>query len=296
MSPRTPCVLVALLLGLLAGCEFFTPPPEPEPDPNLDGVLRCGDLEDLTGAQGGMGVQVELPSETGVEFLTDFLAPSHGARLASETDSEIVRYLEIWDPTRQLRSIPLRHQGNETLVLELLSGNGEPLSGTVEVLCSTPAEICFNLADDSGNGRVDCADFSCARESDCVQDQEDLETVELSCSDGLVALEPPEIGTIDDQRTLYTTHPGEDGEPAQEFWGGAELAIVGVEDDGMITLRFGGAGMVCSGQDLGESIACESPVYVEDGEEATFFTTQLPLWVEPLDARWTSLEAHLDCV
>jgi hypothetical protein len=298
---HTRSVLLLLLLFALgpaaAGCDFFVAPEPEPPDPNLDGVLACGDDEDVSGMWGGQNMRVEVANDTSVELRTNFASPAAFVRLATQTDTSLVRALEIWDPARDARVVSGYQGSGDSLILELLTTDGALISGTIGVRCEQPGEVCFNLADDDGDGRIDCADLSCARSIDCVSDQDDLEQVELDCGGDFVALTPPIVGSIDDQRTIYATSPGEDGEAVvHEFWGGAEIAITDVEDDGQITLRFDGEGMVCAGQDLGEVISCPDAVRVVPGEDYTFFTTQLPLWLEPLDASWPGLSARLDCV
>ena len=149
--------------------------------------------------------------------------------------------------------------------------------------------------DNDGDGRIDCADVTCARNLDCVADQEDLEQVELSCGDTLVPLDPPVLGNLDDQRTVYGSNPGEPGEPPHEFWGGGELVIVGAEADGQITLTFDSAGLACPGTDADQNVSCIDPVRVEPGSDYVFDTAALPLWLEPLDLGWAGLAARLDC-
>lgn len=291
-------ILAALLAWLpaLAGCDFFiTPEPEP-PDPSTDGVLRCGDTERLEGYFGGQALWVDIATDQGVELITGFSDPTHAGRLATSTDDDFSRSIEIWDPVRGVRVLTGRRGAGEELIFEMVAGGSAAVGGTVQVNCITPGEICFNLGDDDGNGRPDCADLGCARDTSCSTDQGDLEQVELECGGAIVPLDPPELSAIDDQRTIYTTHPGGLDQPAHEFWGGAELVIVDAEDDGEITMSFEGQGMVCPGADQGNLVSCTNPVYVEPGLDYTFFTTQLPLYVEPLTAVWPGLSTSLDCV
>ena len=286
---------VLALLPALAGCDVtLAPEPEP-PDPNTDGVLRCGDVERLEGRFGGQGMLVDIATDQGVELVLDFDDPTHAGRLATSIADDFSRSIEIWDSVQGVRVLTGRRGSGETLVFELVAAGGASVGGSVRVVCSTPGEICFNLGDDDGDGRADCADLGCARDTSCTTDQDDLEQVELDCGGAFVALTPSELSAIDDQRTIYTTHPGGDGQPAHEFWGGAELVITDAEDDGQITLRFDGEGMVCPGADQGNLVSCEAPVYVEPGQDYTWFTTQLPLYLEPLDAAWPGLSAALDC-
>ena len=294
--PRPTTPLLLLCLVVLAGCEFWiTPEPEP-PDPNIDGILRCGDVERLEGYYGGQALWVDIARDQGVELIIDFDDPGHTARLAVSSEDDFSRSIEIWDPARGVRVLTGRRGAGEELTFEMIAGGGAAVGGTVQVNCITPGEICFNLGDDDGNGRADCADLGCARYTGCSTNQGDLEQVTLSCGAAFVDLEPPEPSAIVDQRTIYTTHPGLDEEPAHEFWGGGELVIVDAEDDGQISLRFEGQGMVCPGADQGSLVSCTDPVYVEPGQDYTWFTTQLPLFLEPLDVTWPGLSVALDCV
>jgi len=290
--------LAALLAWLpaLSGCEFFIPPEPEPPDPNIDGVLRCGDTERLEGFYGGQSLWVDIATDQGVELIIGFDDVSHGSRLTTSSDEGLQRAIEIWDPARGVRVLTGRRASGEELTFDIIASGGAAVGGTVQVNCITPGEICFNLGDDDGNGRADCADLGCARDFGCYNDQADLEQAELECGGAMVALEPPELSAIDDQRTVYTTHPGGDDQPAHEFWGGGELVIVDAEDDGQITMRFEGRGMVCPGADQDNLVSCTNPAYVEPGQDYTFFTTQLPLFVEPLDPVWPGLSAALDCV
>jgi hypothetical protein len=277
------------------GCEFWiAPEPEP-PDPNADGVLRCGDVEILDGYAGGQALSVDIARDQGVELLTNFDDPAHGARLSTTSDTDSNTTLEIWDPVRGERLLTGRKGIGESLRFEMVVLGGGALGGTVEVVCITPGEVCYNLQDDDGDGRTDCADLGCARNEGCATDQQDLEQVSLDCGADLAPLTPPTLTAFDAQRTIYVTRPGQDGEPLHEFWGGAEIVITDAEDDGQITLRFEGEGLVCHGTDMTVVVDCDAPVYVQPGQDYTWFTTQLPLFLEPLEPSWPGVSAALDC-
>ena len=295
LASRTTAAALLPLLLLVAGCEFWFPPEPEPPDPNADGVLRCGDVEVLDGYAGGQALIVDVARDQGVELFPDYDDPSHGSRLAISSDTDLRRILEIWDPVSGRRVLAGRRGIGETLQFEMVTPGGEATSGTLEVACVTPGEVCSNLYDDDGDGWLDCADLGCARNPGCMTDQQNLEEITLSCSSGFVPLTPPELASLDDQRTIYATRPGQDGEPLHEFWGGAELVITGAEGSGEITLRFEGEGLVCHGTDLIEVVDCDAPVYVEPGQDYTWSTADLPLFLEPLDVAWPGLSADLDC-
>ena len=288
--------LIPILFVLpLLGCEFWiTPDPEPL-DPNQDALVECGDDEIVDGYPAGSGLRVEAARGVGVELLTDFDNEFDGARLAIQSGSQLRRVLEIWDPARDRRVIPATIASGDDLVLELIQPEGGPAAGVVSMRCADPGEVCFNLADDDGDGLVDCADVACARDPGCLDDQEDLEQVPLSCSDGVAPLDLPVLAAIDDQRTVYATSPGGGDQPPQEFWGGAEIVLQADGQEGTLTLQFDSAGLVCEGQPSPEVVLCVDPVRVEAGDELTIEFGARDVWLEPLGASWTGVRAGLDC-
>ncbi len=290
-----PAIASILFVLPLLGCEFWrTPEPEP-PDPNRDALLECGDDEIVDGYPAGSGLAVEAARGVGVELLTDFDNEFDGARLAIQSGSQLRRVLEVWDPARDRRVMPATVNEGDELVLELIQPEGGNAAGTVSMRCADPGELCFNLADDDGDGRTDCADLACARDPGCVDDQEDLEEVVATCTDGLESLTPPTLSTIDDQRTLYATSPGGGEQPPQEFWGGAELVLRAEGDIGSMTLQFDSAGLVCAGQPSPDVVLCIDPIRVEAGDEVTLDFGERDVWLEPLDLAWAGVRVGLDC-
>jgi len=283
-----------LIAAALAGCEFWNPP-DPADERNIDGVLQCGDTEVLTGYGSGKALPVDVSVGTGVELRLDLEDGTHTARLAVDAGGGIDRMLEIWDSLTGERLIAATRGGGEELTLELIATNTRLLEGTVSVTCEASGEVCFNLGDDDGDGAADCADVSCARSPACVDDQDDLETVTLPCGDVLVPLSPPALTSISDQRTIYATHPGGDDGPAQEFWGGAEVAIHEVEAAGTIEIVAGTDALVCAGIPDPAVVLCPDPIRLAAGETATISTDDLPLWLEPLGPQFETLSARLNC-
>ena len=289
LRPLLPLLALALAV---AGCEFWNPP---EPDLNVDGVLQCGDVEVLTGYGSGDTLPLNVATGTGVELRLDLVDGTHSARLAVDSGGGLVRMLEIWDSVSGDRLITATRGGGEELTLELIATNTRLLDGTVTVACATSGEVCFNLGDDDGDGVADCADISCARAPSCVEDQSDFSTVELECSDALVPLDVPVLSSIADQRTIYATHPGGEDGPAQEFWGGAEIAIHDVEAAGTLEIATQTDALVCPGIPDPEVVLCVDPVRLAAGESVTLSTDDLPLWLEPVGPQFDAVSARLDC-
>ncbi|MCP4869874.1 MAG: hypothetical protein GY898_14280 [Proteobacteria bacterium] len=284
-----PLILLALAV---AGCEFWNPP---EPDLNVDGILQCGDVEVLTEYGSGDSLPVEVGTGTGVELRLDLFDGTHSARLAVDSGGGLVRMLEIWDSVSGDRLITATKGSGEELTLELIATNTLLLDGTVSVTCVASGEVCFNLGDDDGDGDADCADISCARAASCVDDQDDFSTAELDCGDTLVPLDVPILSTISDQRTIYATSPGGEEGPAQEFWGGAEIAIHEVEAAGTIEIETQTEALVCPGIPSPEVVLCVEPVRLAAGESVTVSTDELPLWLEPVGPQFDAVSARLNC-
>jgi hypothetical protein len=285
---------LVLLIFATVGCEFWNPPDPPDLH-NEDGVLRCGDVEILTGYSSGQTLDVDIATGIGVELRLDLSDPSHSARLAVLSGGGLDRLLEIWDSVTGERLISGTRSIGEDLTLELIATNAQLLSGTVSVTCQSTGEVCFNLGDDDGDGAVDCADISCARSPGCVNGQEDLETVVLECSDTLQPLTPPVLSAISDQRTLYATSPGGDAGPAQEFWGGAEIAIYEAEAAGTIEIQTETDALVCAGLYDPQVVLCPTPIRLAAGESTLLSTDDLPLWLEPVGPRFEAISVRLDC-
>jgi len=277
----------------LCGCEFFSTPPESPPDPATDGILACGEDMSVDDLPPGSNIPLDVPIRTSVQVFVELDGPNTLGRLVTENDTSLGRVLPVWAPLLEQEILPGYRDTDNELRLELVgAGADELFFGNVFLECSSPGEVCFNLGDDDGDGAVDCADLHCARDPRCVGDQFDLDVRTLSCSADFQTLEPPELGPIDDQRTLYRRPGGQ----FEEFWGGAELMLGPVTTSGTVEVTFGEAGMVCvGGVDETTVIACGAALDVAAGETRTFPTSDLPLRLEPLAAAWSSLEARLVC-
>jgi len=279
-------------MALLGGCEFFIPPPEEPPDPATDGLLSCGETMSVDGLPAGSEIPLDLPLYSSVLVLMDFTDSQQIGRLRIESETTLQRALAVWDPVQQRTVIPGYRGSDEELRLELLGADPETgFSGSVSAECSDPGEVCFNLTDDDGDGAIDCADLHCARDVRCVEDQHDLDELVLSCGTDFEDLEPPELRSFDDPRTLYTTPGGE----RQEFWGGAELLLGAATGSGTVEVLFGEAGMACIGSAQDELVPCSAALDVTAGETRSFPTVDLPVRLEPLASAWLSLEARLVC-
>lgn len=298
--PKTAAALLPALLALLlgaSGCAFFVPPDEPPPPDDPTDPLSCGETRDVTGLSGADSIPLVVGLQTNYELIPNFEDPSLGMRLTIETDTAIERSLELWDSERDLRLIPGSHSSEAELTLELL-GTSSLFEGTIALECSQPDENCFNLTDDDGDGRVDCADLSCAWHPGCVEDQQDLEAIDLVCGDNPIEVTPT-VGSTDKQRTLYRIHPGGLDQPGLGFWGGAELVIRSVDPAAVnIEMTLGSAGLVCIGPDNedpdAESVECEDWATFEAGVVGAD-PTEMPIFLEPLGERWESLSISVDC-
>lgn len=284
-------VLLTISMCLLCGCDFFLTPPEPEPDPATDGILSCGELMSVDGLEAGSTIPIDVPQGTSVTVQVDLTDPVQIGRLRTESDSRLFRALPVWDPLLEQAIIPGFRGTGEQLTLELLGADSNGFSGSVSLQCTSPGEICFNLSDDDADSLVDCADIHCARDTNCSDDQHDLDERVLSCSDQLEQLDPPELRTFDDQRTLYT---GPDSE-WPEFWGGAELMLGASLTAGTIEISFAEEGMVCVGGTVDQITTCETMIEVGSGETHSFASEDLPLRLEPLGPAWIDLQARLVC-
>jgi hypothetical protein len=292
MAQGRPSVWVlAICISFICGCDFFLTPPEPEPDPLTDGILSCGELMDIEGLEAGSTIPIDVPQGTSVIVQVDLTDPVHIGRLRTESDTRLFRALPVWDPLLEQAILPGFRGTGEQLTLELLGADSNGFSGSVSLQCTSPGEICFNLTDDDSDSLVDCADIHCARDTSCSDDQHDLEERVLTCSDEFQQLDPPELRTFDDQRTLYTRPDSE----WPEFWGGAELLLGATLAAGTIELTFGEEGMVCVGGLVNQVTACETIIEVSSGETRAFPTEDLPLRLEPLGPTWIDLQARLVC-
>jgi hypothetical protein len=277
---------------VLCGCEFFIVSPEPPPDPATDGILACGEVMSVDGLPPGATIPLDVPIRTSVQVFLELQGAGSGGRLLIESDTSLERVLPVWDPVLGQAVLPAYRDTDEDLQLELIGATDGAFAGDVVLQCSSPGEVCFNLSDDDGDGAVDCADLHCARDPRCVEDQFDLDVRTLGCSADSETLEPPELGPIDDQRTLYRRP----GSSVEEFWGGAELMLGPVTTSGTVEITFGEAGMVCvGGIDEVTVISCAAVLAIAAGETRTFPTSDLPLRLEPLAATWSSLQARLVC-
>ncbi len=287
----TRVFLFTFLLGALSGCDFFLAPPEPEPDPATDGILSCGEQMSVDGLEAGSMIPVDAPQGASVEVFVELTDPIQLGRLRFESETSLYRSLPVWDPVLEHSVIPGFRGTGEELTLELIGADSEGFRGSVSLQCTSPGEVCFNLSDDDEDGLMDCSDIHCARDPGCSDDQDDLDERVLSCSDQPQQLEPPELRSFDDQRTLYLRPEAS----APEFWGGAELMLAATLESGTVELTFGEAGMVCVGGVPDQSVACDLAIDVTSGETRAFPTEDLPLRIEPLGPNWIDLRAQLVC-
>jgi hypothetical protein len=296
---------VAAAALALSGCPFFFPPEPEPPDPSTDGILACGESMDLGDSFGGDAVPLDVGGSGARSLLLvlDWDEPERmGARLRIEDGSGVERFLELWDGPTHRRVIPAFFPSGAEADLELIVDGGGATAGTATLSCSEgPAEQCGNLADDDGDGALDCADLHCARDAGCAEEQEDLETIELSCAaDGSdwTEIEPPVLGTLDDQRTLYSSYPGGEGEPAQEFRGGAEIVLAEWEASGTVHVEADEAGMLCAGLDAELTVFCEETATLGPDSAASVAVSEgdgRRVWLEPDAMAWVGIRARLDC-
>jgi len=282
--------LFALLLAL-PGCDFFGGPP----DPAEDGLLSCGEDQPLDALTSADALLIDAPAGTGLRIVTAFGDDALAAVLRIDGDDIADHIGEFWDPSTAETVLTGSLDAGQRGQIELFAPGGGAMSGSLRMTCSEP-EICWNLADDDGDGRLDCADPLCARVPDCVAAQEPLETETPACSAGFEPLQPPVLRAIDDQTTLYVTSPlGAGTEPSLSFWGGAELLIPSLPATATeATMQVGGAGMLCVGLPGPVAVSCERVVELAAGDEVTFGPDEVA-WFEPSAASWESLMIRVDC-
>jgi hypothetical protein len=288
--PLRPCLLFLLLLP---ACEGET---EEEVPPEEDGVIACGGTESLEGLTTGDTINVS--AEPGGSMVFDVAvgeADGHGLRLRAEASGSWRRVTEIWTPEGDRRVIPATAGAGESLSLEVIVPPDETLTGVVTLACADVPEVCFDLADNDGNGAVDCADLGCARDEDCAEDQEDFQIVEPECSDDFVEVEVDELDRLSDQRTLYETRPAGDGAPWQEFRGGGEIVLMPPLDPGSVTVEVGGTGVLCLGAADATGVVCRDLQTLADGDLVSLQPGELPGWFEPDTPNWTSFAVRVDC-
>jgi hypothetical protein len=301
MRDSTPksLLFLALLAVLLPGCDFFFGQQPDDDDPPPPASLECGGSFDVTNMASGELVPVTASSGTSIRISTHFASGFEDSAgiLVFDDGTYANNHGEFWDPTTGERVLTGSRRHDETAAVRLFVPGGGTTAGSLQMTCSSPGEECNNLWDDDGDELQDCADPDCARYDDCAGDQEDLEDVSFLCTgDESGELAVPLLDQFSDQRTLYLSRPGGEDQPAVEFWGGAELAILGGADDLIgVEVGFGSAGFVCSGIALSDAVECTQSWRVEAGETINFPANQLPLWLEPLDTAWTSLTATVDC-
>jgi len=285
------------LLTLLASCAFFGTPTVPVGPGTPPTELSCGDVWTVDGLTGADAVALNIANQTNFELVADFGNPTLSMRLSRDTGSALERSLLLWDPVGERVLIPGAQNSDDDLQIELL-GTSSIFSGTVSVDCSQPAESCFTLTDDDGDGDISCADLNCAWDSGCTEDQEIFTDLEVSCDDGALSLTTA-LATTDKQHTIYRTLPASESVAGLEFWGGAELMIREAAA-GVLAIEItpGSPGLICfpgSSQSLDvETLPCENS---EETTGASFIITpdQLPIILEPLAAGWSNLQIIPDC-
>lgn len=289
---HAPLALLFAVAAPLAGCDFFATPP---PDPAEDGLLSCDEDQPLGALSSSDSLRVDVDGSVGVRITTAFGDPDLAAVLRID-GSDVGEHLgEFWDPVAGETVLTGSFEPGLSGQIELYAPSGGAMSGSLRMECGDP-EVCWNLADDDGDGLVDCADPLCARVSDCEGAQEPLETETLSCNAGFQEIDVPVLRAIDDQRTLYETSPlGEGVQPVLSFWGGAEVMIPSLPAQAaQATVRVGGAGMLCVGTPVGIAVSCERVELLADGDEASFGPGEV-VWLEPEGPAWESLTVQVDC-
>ncbi|MBN95283.1 MAG: hypothetical protein CL928_14650 [Deltaproteobacteria bacterium] len=243
----------------------------------------------------GEQLELDVGIFTSVEVVADFDEGGPALRLVATSDTALRRGVEIWDPVRARRTLPGFRGSSEDLSLERIGGD-EVSEGTLTLECSEPGEMCFNVQDDDGDGAIDCADLHCARDTNCIDDQDDLAERVITCSEDYAPLDVPELDRLDSQRTLYATTEGTVEHPADEFRGGAEIVLLEAPGAASLSLRFGSAGLVCAAATPGEtSVHCQDTRRVQAGDVYETSVDALPIYLEPDDARWLGIEARGDC-
>jgi hypothetical protein len=289
---RLPPLPLCVALLALSGCDFFVPPP---PDPAEDGLLSCGETQPLGALTSADSLRVDVGPGVGVRIVTDFDDEGLAAVLRVDGPDVAARIGEFWDPVAEETVLTGSVEDGQVARVELFRPGGGFMNGALRMTCAD-AELCWNLADDDGDGAVDCADPLCARVPDCEEAQTPLETELPLCGATFVPVEPPVLRAIDDQQTLYDTSPlGDDVQPTVSFWGGAELQIPSLPGAAVsATVRVGGSGMLCVGQVEGVSVSCDRVQVLADGDEATFMAGEVA-WLEPAGPTWDSLAVRVDC-
>ena len=299
LSSYASLSLVGFLSSLvLGGCDFFGvayPPPDGLEEQL---VLRCGDRKTVDGLTGADSFWLDVSPQTDIDVRLLFDDPSLSARVTRIEDDRVVRALAVLTPDGASPMIwTARTDGSSELHLELL-GTSSRFVGEVELECSQPAEVCFNLADDDGDGLADCFDPNCAWEPSCLEDQAPFETVQPSCGEGDLVINTTPTAT-ESARNFYSSS-GSMGEPLL-FLGGAELAVTGLgEGVEFIELVAQQDGRVCllgEGTDLdsGNALACDD--WGDVGQTAvTLSPSEVPALIEPTaNSGWTDLQVLVHC-
>ncbi|MCO4770454.1 MAG: hypothetical protein KDA24_10535 [Deltaproteobacteria bacterium] len=281
--------LFAAVALLLTGCDFFATPPD------QDGLLSCDEEQPLSLLTSADDLDVDAGSEVGLRIVTAFGDPDMAAVLRIDGPDVADHIGEFWDPSVGQTMLTGTIEVGQSGSVELFRPGGGAMSGSLTLTCGAP-EVCWNLIDDDGDGRVDCADPLCARVPDCEDAQEPLETETPLCSTDFVPLDVPVLRAIDDQRTLYETSPlGAGVQPTLAFWGGAEVMIPSLPPTAIRAIvRVGGGGMLCEGTPDGPAVSCDRVVDLADGDEVEFMPSDV-VWLEPVAAAWESLEVHVIC-
>ena len=281
--------LLVLALLALPGCEFWQEPP---PDPALDGLLSCDEEQPLDGLVSGDSFAIDPDTAMGLVIATRFTDPDAAAILRIDAGDVRQDLGEWWDPVAGATRLSGSVESGMTAVVDLFAADGVDLGGSLVLTC--PAlETCWNLGDDNGDGLIDCADPQCARFPGCVTDQDDLETLTSPACDTWIAIDPPTIGPLDDQRTLYSTFPLGQVQPVESWWSGAEVRVP-LSGVTTISARADTDGLLCVGEASGETVLC-SEVALLEGAEVTVNATGTSAWLEPLGASWSGLEVFLAC-
>ena len=283
-----PCTAL-LALGALLGCEFFVTSP---PDPALDGVLACGESEPLAGLTDTDSMPVDAEGQVGLHITTDFDDADVAGVLEVRGDDGPRNIAELWDPESGGTMLATTLEPGEEARVVLSVAAGGVIAGTLRMSCPA-AEVCYNLDDDNGDGRLDCGDPLCARTPDCVTEQATLATAAVSCGTTYVPVEAPVLRAFDDQRTLYTNFPLGESLPFESFWRGAELALTSPEGS-MVTVRSSSGGLVCPGTVSGDTVFCDGGAVLASGDEVTV-PGGTDLFLEPLGPVWEALEVLVLC-
>ncbi len=285
-APRT---LLLAPLALLAGCDFFTPP---EPD---DGVLTCGETLVVEEFEFLERYPIEVAAGTSIEVGWDLADPADTLRLEMQDAAGITRSTPVTDPISGRVVLSGFVSAGRQASIDFLFSSSSP-SGTVTLTCLSPGEDCGNLADDDGDGLIDCADIHCARDAGCVDGQRDFDIETVNCTDGWEPLEVPELRNFSSQRTIYRLLDA-DGDAREEFWGGGETTVISSVRDRFLQIRSASGGLVCLAQDQITHLVCFDGDWarLDDGEPFVVADADLPVHIEPLGAAWTDLEVRVDC-